>query len=72
MAWTDDREPRGEFVIVVDGAPIAPPASDDEIRDAVDAALQRGLTARDAAAEVANVLNVPKRHAYAIAIDVQR
>jgi 16S rRNA (cytidine1402-2'-O)-methyltransferase len=72
MAWTDDREPRGEFVIVVDGAPLAPPASDDEIRDAVDAALQRGLTARDAAAEVANVLNVPKRHAYAIAVDVQR
>ena len=28
--------------------------------------------ALDAAAEAANVLNVPKRHAYAIAIDVQR
>ena len=72
VAWADDHEPRGEFVIVVDGAPLGPPASEEQIRDAVDAALQRGLTARDAAAEVAYALGVPKRHAYAIAVDVQR
>lgn len=70
--WAGEHEPRGEFVLVVDGAPAREPATDDEIRDAVDAALRRGLTARDAAAEVASALGVPKRQAYAVAVDVQR
>lgn len=71
-AWLDSREPRGEFVIVLDGAPASEVASDDEVRDAIEAALERGLSARDAAAEVATVLGVPKRRAYAAAVDVQR
>ena len=72
VIWAGDHEPRGEFVVVVDGAPEAEPATDDEIRDAIGAALRRGLTARDAAAEVASALGVPKRQAYAVAVDVQR
>ena len=70
--WAGEHEPRGELVLVVDGAPAREPATDDEIRDAVGAALRRGLTARDAAAEVASTLGVPKRQAYAVAVDVQR
>jgi 16S rRNA (cytidine1402-2'-O)-methyltransferase len=72
VEWVNAHEPRGELVIVVDGAPEAAPATEGEVRDAVDAALRRGLTARDAAAEVSSALGVPKRRAYAIAIDVQR
>ena len=70
--WADEHEPRGEFVIVVEGAPEAEAASDDDVRDAVQAALSRGLSPRDAATEVASALGVPKRRAYAVAVDVQR
>ena len=72
VAWTAKQEPRGEFVIVVDGAPAPEDATDDDVRVAVEDALGRGLSPRDAAAVVASALGVPKRRAYAIAIDVQR
>jgi 16S rRNA (cytidine1402-2'-O)-methyltransferase len=72
VAWVAQREPRGEFVLVLDGAPAPADATDDDVRVAVDAALGRGLSPRDAAAVVATALGVPKRRAYAAAIDVQR
>lgn len=72
VVWADEHEPRGEFVIVVEGAPSAPDASDEDVRDAVHAALERGLSPRDAATEVASALGVPKRRAYAAAVDAQR
>jgi 16S rRNA (cytidine1402-2'-O)-methyltransferase len=72
IAWAARHEPRGEFVIVVDGAPAPDDATDDDVRAAVDEALRRGLSPRDAAAVVASALGVSKRRAYAIAIDVQR
>jgi 16S rRNA (cytidine1402-2'-O)-methyltransferase len=72
VEWTARHEPRGEFVIVLDGAPEPADATDDDVRVAVDAALERGLSPRDAAAVVAAALGVPKRRAYAVAIDVQR
>jgi 16S rRNA (cytidine1402-2'-O)-methyltransferase len=72
VAWVAQREPRGEFVLVLDGAPAPAEATDDDVRVAVDAALGRGLSPRDAAAVVATALGVPKRRAYAAAIDVQR
>jgi 16S rRNA (cytidine1402-2'-O)-methyltransferase len=71
VVWCAEHEPRGEFVVVVDGAPTTD-ASDEDVRVAVDAALGRGLSPRDAAAVVAAALGVPKRRAYAMAIDVQR
>jgi 16S rRNA (cytidine1402-2'-O)-methyltransferase len=72
IAWAARQEPRGEFVVVVDGAPAPDDATDDDVRAAVDEALRRGLSPRDAAAVVASALGVAKRRAYAIAIDVQR
>jgi 16S rRNA (cytidine1402-2'-O)-methyltransferase len=59
------HEPRGEHVIVVAGAATeAPPVTDAALDDALRAALVRGLSARDAAADVARDLHVPKRRAY--------
>jgi 16S rRNA (cytidine1402-2'-O)-methyltransferase len=72
VEWAAQHEPRGEFVLVIDGAPRPDAASDDDVRDAVADALRRGLSARDAAAEVAGSLGVPKRRAYAAAVDVPR
>ena len=61
-------QPRGEIVIVV-GPPLeAAAASDDELAAALDEALRR-LSPSRAAAEVAERLNVPRKRAYARALE---
>ena len=60
----EQAEPRGEYVLVVGPAPERAPAGDAEIEAAVRAALAEGRTVRDAAADVANALGVPRRRAY--------
>lgn len=49
----DGVDPRGEYVVVLDGAPAPPAVSDDVLRDALDAAVAAGATRRDAGADVA-------------------
>jgi 16S rRNA (cytidine1402-2'-O)-methyltransferase len=59
------HEPRGEHVLVVAGATSeAAPVTDAALDDALRAAIDAGLSARDAAARVATDLGVPKRRAY--------
>lgn len=60
-------EPRGEHVLVLDGAPEAAAAADAEITAALDAARAAGASTRDAVALVAEALGVPKRRVYALA-----
>jgi 16S rRNA (cytidine1402-2'-O)-methyltransferase len=60
-------EPRGEHVLVVDGAPPVVPATDDDLAAAVDRLLADGLSTRDAVAEVATAFDVPKRRVYDLA-----
>jgi 16S rRNA (cytidine1402-2'-O)-methyltransferase len=59
--------PRGEYVVVVSGAPPRPAADDDEIRAAVSELVEGGASTRDAAATVARRLGVPRRRAYELA-----
>ena len=66
--WATSHEPRGELVIVLEGAPAPPAASDDDVESAVQARLDAGDTARDAATAVAARLGVPKRTAYEVAV----
>ena len=58
---------------MLDGAP-APAPADDEDRGArrVQARLDAGDTARDAAAHVAAALGVARRRAYAVAVRLRR
>lgn len=58
------REPVGEHVVVVAGAP-PQPVDDEAVAAAVAEALAAGLSARDAAAEVAEALDIPRNRAYA-------
>jgi 16S rRNA (cytidine1402-2'-O)-methyltransferase len=67
VAWAE--EPRGELVLVVEGAEPPPPADDDAIREALVAALASGRSRRDAAADVAASLGVPRRVVYAMVTD---
>jgi 16S rRNA (cytidine1402-2'-O)-methyltransferase len=60
-------EPRGEFVLVVDGAPPPPEPTDDDIVAAVRAARDAGRSTRDAVDEVAAALGVARKRVYALA-----
>ena len=60
-------EPRGEYVVVVDGAPEPEPATDADLRDELARLIAAGMSTRDAASDVADRLDVPRRRAYALA-----
>ena len=72
VAHVAETEPRGEHVLVLAGAPAAAAPDDAAVRDAVARLLADGVSARDAAAEVAATLGVPKRRAYDIATALRR
>jgi 16S rRNA (cytidine1402-2'-O)-methyltransferase len=63
-----ENAPKGEIVIVVGPPTEAAQASDAELDDALDQALQ-SLSPSRAAAEVAGRLNVPRKRAYARALE---
>jgi 16S rRNA (cytidine1402-2'-O)-methyltransferase len=66
-AWLASVEPRGEYAIVVAPASAAEPAGIDAVEDALRRRIASGMTARDAVAEVAAELSVPKRRVYDVA-----
>jgi 16S rRNA (cytidine1402-2'-O)-methyltransferase len=70
VAWADERQPPGEMVIVLAGAPTAAPPGDDDVLAALRDELAAGATARDAARSVATRLAVPRRRAYDLAVRV--
>lgn len=67
----DVGEPRGEYVVVLDGAPAPATPDDDDVRSALRDELGRGASTRDAASSVAKRLGVSKRDVYALAIALQ-
>jgi 16S rRNA (cytidine1402-2'-O)-methyltransferase len=71
LSWTEQQEPRGELVLVLDGAPPPAPAAEEVLRAAVREELDAGGSARDAAAAVAARLGVPKRRAYELAVELR-
>lgn len=69
LGTLDIGAPRGEYVLVLDGAPYEDrPVSDEDVRDALRAAIDGGASTRDAAATVAKAVGRPKREVYALAI----
>jgi 16S rRNA (cytidine1402-2'-O)-methyltransferase len=62
-------EPRGEYVVVLDGAPAPAAVTDAEVRAALVSARAAGATTRDAVAEVMARLGVAKRRAYDLATE---
>jgi 16S rRNA (cytidine1402-2'-O)-methyltransferase len=61
--------PRGEYVLVIEGALVAGEAPDDDaVRAALRDALAAGLSRRDAAVAVAGRLGVARRVAYDLAV----
>ena len=63
------EEPRGEYVIVIAGRPREQQTiTEESIRNALEEPLSRGLSRRDAAADVARRLGIPRRQAYDLVI----
>ena len=62
--------PRGEYVLVLAGAPDAAPASDADIEGALAARLAAGDDRRAAVAVVASELEVAKRRVYELALRI--
>jgi 16S rRNA (cytidine1402-2'-O)-methyltransferase len=67
-----EREPRGEYVLVLEGAPPPGPADDDGIRSALESHMSHGHTRKSAIATVAGALDVPKRRVFDIATSMPR
>ena len=61
-------EPRGEYVVVVEGAPPAGPPTGTDIDAALRVLLEGGADKRTAIAQVAADLSVPKRQVYEAAL----
>ncbi|HEY8546230.1 MAG TPA: 16S rRNA (cytidine(1402)-2'-O)-methyltransferase [Acidimicrobiales bacterium] len=70
-AWAAEREPPGEIVLVLGGAPPAPAAGDEAVDAALRAALASGLRVKDAASQVAAELGIARRRAYERALVLQ-
>lgn len=65
---SDEVEPRGEYVVVVEGAPPPSAVGDAELVAAVAHLVAEGCSTRDAVSEVAGAYAVPKRRVYDLAI----
>ncbi|MCB1002791.1 MAG: 16S rRNA (cytidine(1402)-2'-O)-methyltransferase [Acidimicrobiales bacterium] len=64
-----EHPPRGEYVLVLDGAPEPEEATDTDIIAALRQELDDGASRRDAAATVAARLGVSRRRVYSLALE---
>lgn len=68
VRWAEQAEPRGEYVIVLEGMPAPSEPDDEAVERALRARLDLGESARDAGAAAAKELGIPRRRAYAAAV----
>lgn len=70
VAATAVTEPRGEYVVVLDGAPAPTPADDEVLVAALRRALDGGASKRDAVGTVAHDYGVAKKTVYQLALTI--
>jgi 16S rRNA (cytidine1402-2'-O)-methyltransferase len=68
VGWVSERTPPGEVALVLAGAAGSGPPADEAVQAALEEALSRGTSVKDAATEVAHDLGVPRRRAYDLAL----
>ncbi|HUQ63392.1 MAG TPA: 16S rRNA (cytidine(1402)-2'-O)-methyltransferase [Acidimicrobiales bacterium] len=69
--YLEKSEPRGEYVLVVGGAPAPSQPDDDDVAEALRARLGAGVDRKTAVSTVAKELNVPRRSVYELAIHLE-
>lgn len=62
--------PKGEFVLVLDGAAEPEPLTDEDLADAIRERLRSGDSTKDAAAAISLKTGVSRRHVYELALRV--
>jgi 16S rRNA (cytidine1402-2'-O)-methyltransferase len=72
VAHVTEVEPRGEYVVVLEGAPKDAPATDDDIVAALRMALRGGADRRTAIATVMSTTRASKRRVYDLALTIPR
>lgn len=74
VMFLTEREPRGEYVVVVEGAPVLSEsaATDADIASAIEDELRRGGSRKDAVATVSSALGVHKRRVFDIVAAMPR
>ncbi len=70
LHWIEEHPPRGEYVVVVEGADPPVMADDEALRAALARLLADGVSTRDAVAEVASAYGAAKRRVYDLAVKV--
>jgi 16S rRNA (cytidine1402-2'-O)-methyltransferase len=68
----DTNEPKGEFVLVIDGATAEPNASADDIDHLLTAELAAGRSVRDSATEVSRLTGASKKSVYDRALQLSK
>jgi 16S rRNA (cytidine1402-2'-O)-methyltransferase len=68
VEWLSSVEPRGEYVLVVGGAPATAVVPDGAIESTLSDRLLKGDDPKKAVAMVAGALGVPKRRVYEIGL----
>jgi 16S rRNA (cytidine1402-2'-O)-methyltransferase len=66
------NEPQGEFVLVLHGAPDAPPPTADDIDRLLLAELASGASTKDASTAVSHILGIPKKNVYNRAVELNK
>ena len=70
VLWLDEREPRGEYVVVLAGAtPVA--VTEQSLRDALVREAEGGATRRDAVETVVAMTGAKKRQVYDLALQLE-
>jgi 16S rRNA (cytidine1402-2'-O)-methyltransferase len=67
-----EREPRGEYAVVIEGAAAPRAATDDDLRDALATLLDAGVDRRSAIATVMAEHGAAKRRVYDLALTIPR
>lgn len=65
------EEPRGEYVLILEGAKPPAPPTDDELNQALRDELNAGASKKDAASRVAAKFGAPKRKVYELALMIK-
>ena len=72
MSYYGENAPRGEYVLIVEGASVAEeePVSVDDALSAVQELMDTGLSKKDAVKQVALQLGLPKNELYQAALQI--
>ena len=69
--FAQDTEPRGEYVVLLEGAKPPAPPTDEELSAALRDELTKGSSRKDSAAKVAAKYGVAKRRVYELALQLK-